>query len=199
MILILRFFKQKGFFIFLFIPTGFRMLCSNVKPNITTYYLTPCCMCSQQHKVIRTVGAKSARAPPDFCISVSPISTREHIIPTTLLLAPLDFQTFLRPWVIRRGTSVCSQLSICHLPFQIPLSSVDEFLCKLLFYWCRINIKNANSWKVSFKSILCRQKTRAAKGIRKFLPQHNSALKLFFTSLWQKCVLFLRGILSPSF
>ena len=94
MILILRFFKQKGFFIFLFIPTGFRMLCSNVKPNITTYYLTPCCMCSQQHKVIRTVGAKSARAPPDFCISVNPISTREQIIPTTLLLAP-------PPWIFR--------------------------------------------------------------------------------------------------
>ena len=105
------------------------------------------------------------------------------------LLLPHDILTFLRLWVIRQGTSVCSQLSICHLPFQIPPlhCSDDEFLSKT--FWCRIK-KKCKLLEVSFESILCRQKTRAAKGIRKFLPQHNSTLKLFFTSFWQKCVCF---------
>ena len=74
-------------------------------------------------------------------------------------------------------------------PSRSPSAQMTEFLCKT-FVLLMPNIKNANSWKVSFKSILCRQKTRAAKGIRKLLPQHNSALKLFFTSFWQKCVCF---------
>ena len=34
--------------------------------------------------------------PPRFGWSVNPIQTRGHVMPTTLLLAPPDFQTFLR-------------------------------------------------------------------------------------------------------
>ena len=43
---------------------------------------------------IRAVGAGGAgggHGPPDFNISVNPISTREVNIPITLLLAPLVF------------------------------------------------------------------------------------------------------------
>ena len=73
-------------------------------------------------------------------------------------------------------------------PSRSPSPQMTSFLSMQTFVILMPNIKNANSWKVSFKSILCRQKTRAQKGVRKFLPQHNSALKLFFTSFWQKCV-----------
>ena len=61
----------------------------NVQPNITTYNWTPCCMCSQQYKVIRAVGAESARAPPDFGKSVNPISPGIKLCsPDYYLLSP---------------------------------------------------------------------------------------------------------------
>ena len=43
-------------------------------------------------------GAEGAMAPPDFGRSVSPISTRGADCARQIILAPLDFQTFLRLW-----------------------------------------------------------------------------------------------------
>ena len=42
-------------------------------------------------------GAGGTMAPPDFGRSVNPISTRGADYDPTSLLAPPDFQTFLRP------------------------------------------------------------------------------------------------------
>ena len=47
------------------------------------------------------MGGRGAIAPLNFGRSVYPIPTRGKIIPTTLLLAPPDFQTFLRPCGVR--------------------------------------------------------------------------------------------------
>ena len=44
-------------------------------------------------------GAVGAMAPPDFGSSVNPIS-EEHIMPTTLVMAPPDFQNFRRPCLL---------------------------------------------------------------------------------------------------
>ena len=60
--------------------------------------------------VCRSVGAEGdggAIASPNFENWNNPISTREQIIPNTLLLPPPpcpDYQTFLRPWIGRLET-----------------------------------------------------------------------------------------------
>ena len=41
--------------------------------------------------------AEGAMTPPDFDRQVNPIEQEGQIMPTTLLLAPPDFQTFLWP------------------------------------------------------------------------------------------------------
>ena len=41
--------------------------------------------------------AEGAMTPPDFDRQVNPIVQEGQIMPTTLLLAPSDFQTILRP------------------------------------------------------------------------------------------------------
>ena len=41
-------------------------------------------------------GVGAFTLPPDFGVSVNPIKFRRQIMPTTLLFAPLNFQTFLR-------------------------------------------------------------------------------------------------------
>ena len=46
----------------------------------------------------RKRGAGGTRAPPLFCRSVNPISTRGAHYPHQVLRSPLDFQTLRRPW-----------------------------------------------------------------------------------------------------
>ena len=104
---------QKGywFWFFALFLSDFEFLSTNVSPNITTYYWTPCCMCSKQHKVIRAVGVEGARASTDFGRWVNPILIREQIIPTTLLLNPpgfSDLPTALKPSHGARWTFVYS-------------------------------------------------------------------------------------------
>ena len=43
-------------------------------------------------------GAGGAMAPPDFGRSVNPISIKGAYYAHQIILAPTDFQTFLRPW-----------------------------------------------------------------------------------------------------
>ena len=59
-------------------------------------------------------------ATPDFDILVNPISTKKgQIMPTMLLLAPPDFQTFLPPWITittnSQANPVASALNFCVL------------------------------------------------------------------------------------
>ena len=49
-----------------------------------------------QCRLVVPGGARGAMAPPNFGISVNPISTRGVDYAPTSLLAPPDFQTFLR-------------------------------------------------------------------------------------------------------
>ena len=62
-------------------------------------------------KVISSVGTRED--DPDFGKSVNTFSNREvgQIMPTTFVIAPYDFQTFLRPWPGNRSDPIIEELN----------------------------------------------------------------------------------------
>ena len=66
-------------------------------PFQSMYYIVCSSTTIHTFQGCRCRGAKGAAVPPDFGRSINPSQTRWQIMPTTLLLALPNFQTFLWP------------------------------------------------------------------------------------------------------
>jgi hypothetical protein len=70
--------------------------------------------------------------PQDFGRSVIYLHQEEQIIPTTLLLAPPDFQTFLRPWYYKKSRQKKSRAELCpkrRLILASSMVSKSSYIC----------------------------------------------------------------------
>ena len=69
-------------------------------PRLLIFYVLFTLPVTNRLRGVVSGGAGDAMATPDFCRSVNPISSRERAdYAHWIILAPPDFQTFLRPWM----------------------------------------------------------------------------------------------------